>query len=169
MKLWRLLQRLSGKRTYSAPNQPITFKNKSLSDKREIATRFVIQFTRPSPLKHSRATRTLIRQIRHRHRLDHSSMPFTPDLVRKALENSGSSTALSPDALSVLQLKHLGPLGLRYLCRLFNLSYAHARIPDIWKHAIIVPLLKPGKPKEQGTSYRPISLLCPASKVLERL
>ena len=71
--------------------------------------------------------------------------------------------------LSVLQLKHLGPLGLRYLCRLFNLSFAQARIPDIWKHAIIVPLLKPGKPKEQGTSYRPISLLCPASKLMERL
>ena len=32
-----------------------------------------------------------------------------------------------------------------------------------------MPLLKPGKPKEQGTSYRPISLLCPAAKVLERL
>ena len=67
----------------------------------------------------------------------------------------------------VLQLKHLGPLGLRYLCRLFNLSYAHARIPDILKHAITVPLLIIGKPKEQGTPYRPISLLCPASKVIE--
>ena len=32
-----------------------------------------------------------------------------------------------------------------------------------------MPLLKPGKPKGQGSSYRPISLLCPASKVLERL
>ena len=35
--------------------------------------------------------------------------------------------------------------------------------------AIIMPLLKPGKPKGQGSSYRPISLLCPASKVMERL
>ena len=28
---------------------------------------------------------------------------------------------------------------------------------------------KPGKPLDQGTSYRPISLLCPEIKVLERL
>ena len=169
MKLWRLLQRLSGKRTYSAPNQPITFAGKSLSDRRAIATKFVKQFTRPTSHKHNPATRALIRQLRNRHSLDHDSMPFTPEQVRKTLDISGSSTALSPDGLTVLQLKHLGPLGLRYLCRVFNLSYAHARIPDIWKHAIIMPLLKPDKPKEQGTSYRPISLLCPASKVLERL
>ena len=169
MMLWRLLQRLSGKKSFFAPNQPITFSGKSLSNRRDIATKFVKQFTRPTPHRQNPASRALIRQIRNKHRLDHSSMPFTPEQVKEALKESGSSTALSPDGLTVLQLKHLGPLGLRYLCRLFNLSYAHARIPDIWKHAIIVPLLKTGKPKEQGTSYRPISLLCPASKLMELL
>ena len=112
-KLWRLLQRLSGKRTYSAPNQPITFSAKSVSDKREIATKFVKQFTRPTPHRQNPRTRVLLRQLRQRHKLDHSSMTFTPGQVREALESSGSSTALSPDGLSVLQLKHLGPLGLR--------------------------------------------------------
>ena len=34
---------------------------------------------------------------------------------------------------------------------------------------IIIPLLKAGKQAELGKSYRPISLLCTASKVLERL
>ena len=90
-------------------------------------------------------------------------MPFTPGQVKEAIENSGSSTALSPDGLTVLQLKHLGPLGLRYLCRLFNLSFTHARIPDIWKHAIIVPLLKPGKLKEQGDNA--IHILSPTGSI----
>ena len=58
---------------------------------------------------------------------------------------------------------------LQYLCRLFKLSYRHADIPPIWKQAIVIPLPKPAKPRDQGGSYRPISLLCPASKVLERL
>ena len=168
-KLWRLLQCLSGKRTYSARNQPITFSGKSLSNKREIATKFVKQFTRPTPHSHNRETRKLLRQLHRQHKLNHSHMPFTLNQVREVLKSSGSSTALSPDGLSVLQLKNLGPIDLRYLCKLFNLSFAHARIPDIWKHAIIVPLHKPGKPKEQSTSHRPISLLCPSSKVLERL
>ena len=96
-------------------------------------------------------------------------MPFTPFMVAKVLRESGNSTAPSPDGLTILQLKNLGPIGLRYLCKLFNLSYAHANLPAIWKRAIILPLLKPDKPKDQGPSYRPISLLCPASKVMERL
>ena len=169
MRFWRTIRRLSGRRTFTAPNQPITFSNRNFSDKRKIATNFVKQFTRPVPHRQNPATRRVLRQIRKKHKLDHSAMPFTPNQVQEAIKASGNSTALSPDGLTVHQLKHLGPLGLRYLCRIFNLSFAHGRLPDIWKRAIILPLLKPGKPKEQGTSYRPISLLCPASKVLERL
>ena len=35
--------------------------------------------------------------------------------------------------------------------------------------SLVIPILKPGKDSSQGTSYRPISLLCPAAKVLEAL
>ena len=37
------------------------------------------------------------------------------------------------------------------------------------KSPLIIPILKPGKGTSVGTSYRPISLLCPAAKVLEIL
>ena len=60
-------------------------------------------------------------------------------------------------------------MGLQYLTKLYNLSYNNADIPAIWKLAIVIPLLKPGKPASTGSGYRPISLLCPAAKVLERL
>ena len=42
-------------------------------------------------------------------------------------------------------------------------------IPAIWKLAKIVPVLKPGKSPNEGTSYRPLSLLSPIAKVLEKL
>ena len=106
-------------------------------------------------------------QIR-RHPLDYHTGASTTTQVHQAFMNSCNSTATSPDNLTILHLRHLGPLGLHYLCRL-NLSYRHAEIPAFWKQAIIIPLLKPGKPKNQGVSYHPISLLCPPSKVLERL
>ena len=41
------------------------------------------------------------------------------------------------------------------------------RIPAIWKKSIVIPLLKPGKPPQDWSSYRPVSLLCPAVKILE--
>ncbi|KAF2363230.1 Reverse transcriptase domain, partial [Trinorchestia longiramus] len=44
-----------------------------------------------------------------------------------------------------------------------------ASIPSIWKTAIIITIPKPGKPPSLSSSYRPISLLCDAVKVLERL
>ena len=66
-------------------------------------------------------------------------------------------------------MKHLGRYAIRFLTRLFNLSIQTAETPAIWRSATIIPVVKPGKPADRGKSYRPISLLCPEVKVLERL
>ena len=71
--------------------------------------------------------------------------------------------------MNILFLKHLGPIAINFLTALFNLSISNADVPSIWKLANIIPIRKPGKPPNEGGSYRPISLLCPAVKVLERL
>ncbi|GFU07187.1 RNA-directed DNA polymerase from mobile element jockey [Trichonephila clavipes] len=41
--------------------------------------------------------------------------------------------------------------------------------PDSWKHASVIPILKPKKPRSAADSYRPISLLPVLSKLAERL
>ncbi|GFU15175.1 RNA-directed DNA polymerase from mobile element jockey [Trichonephila clavipes] len=41
--------------------------------------------------------------------------------------------------------------------------------PDSWKHASVIPILKPRKPRNAADSYRPISLLPVLSKLAERL
>ncbi|GFU89693.1 RNA-directed DNA polymerase from mobile element jockey [Trichonephila clavipes] len=40
---------------------------------------------------------------------------------------------------------------------------------ESWKHASVIPILKPGKPRSAADSYRPISLLPVLSKLAERL
>ena len=89
--------------------------------------------------------------------------------MSEAIKRSKNSTATGPDGICILHLKHMGPLALGYLTNLFNISVANADIPSIWKSALVLPVLKTGKVPTEGPSYRPISLLCPASKVLERL
>ncbi|KAF2364375.1 Reverse transcriptase domain [Trinorchestia longiramus] len=74
-----------------------------------------------------------------------------------------------PDNLTIFHIRHLGPSGITYLTNTFNLSLSHATIPSIWKTAIVITIPKPGKSPSLRSSYRPISLLCPAVKVLERL
>ena len=101
--------------------------------------------------------------------LDRNYKPFSSADTVDAIRQSKNSTATGPDGLAPWHLKHHGPLGVEYLTAVFNLSVATAEVPSIWKTAIVIPVLKPGKPANKGTSYRPISLLCPAVKVLERL
>jgi hypothetical protein len=63
----------------------------------------------------------------------------------------------------------LGPNALSELMAIFNLCFLSAEIPQQWRHAIIIPLLKAGKPASEVDSYRPISLTSCVIKLLERL
>ena len=94
---------------------------------------------------------------------------FTTDLVRRAIKSCRNSKAFGPEKLSIFHLKNLGPRSIEYITALFNLSVTTCQIPSIWKSSLIIPIPKPGKDNSLGTSYRPISLLCPAAKVLESL
>jgi hypothetical protein len=109
------------------------------------------------------------RSLRLKPQLDKSYYTFTPLQTRNAINESKSSSAVGPDGLTDIHLKHLGPRGLAYLTSLFNLSVNNADLPAIWKAAVIVPVLKPGKPAGDSASYRRILLLSPAVKVLKML
>ena len=94
---------------------------------------------------------------------------FTTDLVRRAIKSWRNSKAFGPDKLSIFHLKHLGPRAIEYITALCNLSVTACQIPTIWKSSLIMPIPKPDKDTSLGTSYRHISLLCPAAIVLESL
>jgi hypothetical protein len=66
-------------------------------------------------------------------------------------------------------LKQLSPVNRRSLLHLFNLFFVAGFSPNHWKTAIVVPLLKPGKPPNDVNSYRPISLTSCVAKVFERV
>jgi hypothetical protein len=66
-------------------------------------------------------------------------------MVAEAIKVSFNTRAVGPDGLTQLHLKHLGPAGIGYLAKLFNLSVQRADVPILWKSAHIVPKLKPGK------------------------
>ena len=92
---------------------------------------------------------------------------FTSDQVTSAIKSC--SRAYGPDSLSIFHLKNLGPLATEHLAALYNDSLKSCRLPSIWKTSLVIPIPKPDKDSSQGTSYRPISLPCPAAKVLEAL
>ena len=119
------------------------------------------------PHKSSRSSRTITKAMKKNDLSN--AQEFSPDQIRDAIKKSKPSKALGPDGISTLHLKHLGPKGIEYLTNIFNLSINTSTIPAIWKTSIIIPLLKPKKDAGDSGSYRPVSLLSPAIKTLERL
>ena len=165
-KLFKLIKNLSSKET-SNPNQAIRFKGKYFSTAKDISNQFNKQYSSIVHHKSSKETRRIYKDI-HKNTLE-DNIQLTQDKTKEAIKKSKASKAIGPDGISNLHLKNLGNNGIMYLTKIFNLSVKESTIPDIWKSSIIIPLLKPGKKAEESNSYRPVSLLCPSIKILERL
>ena len=71
--------------------------------------------------------------------------------------------------MSTLHLKKLAQGAINNHTNTFNLSISTGKISKIWHKAIVIPILKPGKDNNIGKNWRPISILCPTAKTLERL
>jgi hypothetical protein len=52
---------------------------------------------------------------------------------------------------------------------LINTSFRLKYVPQLWKLAEVIMIPEPGKPPQESTSYRPISLLPIMSKLFEKL
>ena len=66
-------------------------------------------------------------------------------------------------------LSHLPQSALHFLLYIFNLSWSTHPFPSALKQSTIIPILKPGKPSDSPSSYRPISLTSCTSKLFERM
>lgn len=66
-------------------------------------------------------------------------------------------------------LKELPESGYRLITYISNAILRNGYFPSQWKVAEIILIPKPGKPREEVTSYRPISLLPCLSKLFETL
>ena len=51
---------------------------------------------------------------------------------------------------------------------LFRSCVKYEKVPEIWKHAIVIPLSKKGS-RLDASNYRPVSLTCVLCKVYEKL
>ena len=163
-KLWNTIRALNN--NPSQPNnQGIHFDNKFSNEPKKLSDLFNSQYTPPCKDQNSKQFRNTLRNIKKRPKSP--LINISTSQVSKAIKKSKNSKALGPDEISPIMLKHLGPHGIKHLTNLFNNVVNTATIPYLWKIARIIPLLKPGKPADKGSSFRPISLLSPLAKILE--
>ena len=164
-KLWDTIKALSNGHNKQPNNQGISFNEKMVNDPKKIANHFNAQYTPGPSTKPTKRFRRILRGLK-KTPVD-EAVVITPAQTAETIKKSRSSKAMGPDDISPVMLKQLGPKGIEFLTKIFNSAVNKAHIPPIWKVGKIIPLLKPKKEADQGPSYRPISLLCPAAKLLE--
>jgi len=101
----------------------------------------------------------------------HNSMQdFTIDKhgVKKLLDKLNVNKATGPDNISARVLKECSEEISAILEVIFNKSLEQSSVPDDWKQANVVPIFKKGE-KYNPANYRPVSLTCICSKLLEHI
>ena len=88
--------------------------------------------------------------------------------ICNALINLDTSKAMGPDGIPPIVLSKCASVLCRPFHYLFSLILKYGYLPRDWKIHKIIPVFKSGD-LTQVKNYRPISLLCNISKVLERI
>ncbi|GBN93164.1 putative RNA-directed DNA polymerase from transposon X-element [Araneus ventricosus] len=100
--------------------------------------------------------------------LEDYNSTFSYHELKDALRKS-NPTSPGPDQIHNNMLKHLGESSLLTILLLFNRIWQERVFPHSWLKAIVVPIPKPGKDKQNPNNYRPIALTSCLSKLLERM
>src|SRR5258705_477111 len=93
-----------------------------------------------------------------------NSTTFTLDIVLCQLSKLDSG----PDNIAARVIKQCAPEIAELLANLFTISFSRSGLPSQWKDANVIPGFKKGD-SSCPSNYRPISLLCIVSKVMERI
>ena len=88
--------------------------------------------------------------------------------VHEALSSLNTTKAMGIDGIGPKLLKHCALALYKPIHHLFMLSISHFYVPKDWRLHLITPIHKSGD-KSSVKNYRPISLLCTISKVLEKI
>jgi hypothetical protein len=91
----------------------------------------------------------------------------TPSEVIKAIKGLKVGKAPGPNCVPNRVLRHLAKRAINFLTKIINAVLRRQFFTPVWKHARVLPILKPGKDLTQASFYRPISLLDSVGNLFE--
>ena len=97
------------------------------------------------------------------------SHPFNMDELKSAIKLMKNRKAAGFDGIFPEFIQNLGQFSLQLLLYFLNEILISGILPKDFKKCKIITILKPGKPADAPSSYRPIALLSVCHKLLERL
>ena len=97
-----------------------------------------------------------------------NNISITPTDVYEALSSLDPNKAMGPDGISPKVLKYCADILTNPITYLFSLTLTKSYLPIEWRTHCIIPVFKTGD-HTVISNYRPISLLCIISKVIEKI
>ncbi len=94
--------------------------------------------------------------------------PPSKATVLRIILSLNNTKALGIDGIPVMVLKGLAPLLAAPMAHLIRKSFESGVVPKAFKHALVTPIHKKGKPLQEASSYRPVSILVAMSKIMEK-
>lgn len=170
--IWHIAKHCK-KGTKSMP--PLTNSGKTFITNREKASILSEYFrdTHENPLEHNdpEHTQEVNNAVNEALEQDNRDNPELTDVreILSIIRNLKNPKAPGLDDVNNILIKNLPQKGFEYLKFIINSCLKLEHFPKVWKHAKVIPIPKPGKPTNEVSSYRPISLLSSISKILERI
>jgi hypothetical protein len=88
--------------------------------------------------------------------------------VLKVIEGLKVGKTPGPNGITNRFLRHLPKRAITFLTKVVN-AVIRRQYPPVWKHARLLPILKPRKDPTQPSSYRPLSFLDTVGKLFEKI
>jgi len=179
-KVWAMVRKYHNKRTKQQHTAILKYHQQTAHSDNEKANMFADYFandvysgTDDSTAFHRHITNAVekIKRLFNRLSAERRRAPPPPITAKelKCLLKSLPNTSPGPDNVHNRCLKNYTDSLIEHLLKLFNASMSIGYVPDVWKQAYIILLLKPGKDRHLPSSYRPISLLSCLGKLLEKI
>ena len=93
---------------------------------------------------------------------------FALSELKKAIKHMRTTTP-GEDMVSAKFFKGLEDHSLMLLLEIYNSFWILGDVLSDWKTSIILPIHKPGKPRNLASSYRPIAFTSVTGKICERI
>ena len=172
-KIWTFIKSISGTPDATPTGEVMLHNGRRIASNKGKAEIFSSHYASVSRLKFSKEERNTNRDAKKMLNSkpvdDQTCRPFTMAELNKAIRKMKAKGAPGADDIPPSFIKALGPIARTALLELFNESFDEAACPQVWRNAIIIPLLKMGKPPSTLSSYRPVSLTSCLVKTMERI
>ena len=172
--VWDMVRKISGKNS-ATPSIHIKDGNHTLTDPIKIAEKFGHTYEKKSSSSNYCDSFKVIKEEAESNELDFSTnkqfsynRKFRLRDLKRSLKKAKDTTP-GFDNIPYILLKQLPDSALIVLLDVINEYWTSNDFPDSWRRAILIPILKPDKNKQEASSYRPIALTSCICKTLERM